>query len=114
MPFITEKQREERAGLADAIQAVTTIEPRQFANEIHAHVVRLMHEECLDVDTTLLRIEGILNSMQIHTCSGGNNVDGWKTRNVFLSPKQQRTIHAMLTLMLKMGGSFSPYADNTA
>lgn len=112
MPFLTEQQRAERAALTEAIAAVTSVEPRQFANDIHTNIVRLMHEEKLDVDATIHRMESVLNSLEIHTCSGGNNVDGWTTRNVRLSPKQQRTIHAMLSLMLRFGGRFSPHADD--
>ena len=111
MPYITEQQNSERETLEAAISTVTKVDPRQFANLIHNSVVVRIHEQGLTVDETLEQMKDMLASYDIQHCAGGNNFDGWKDRKARLSPKQQATIHGMLTLMLRMGGTFSPYED---
>ena len=110
MTYITDQQNQERETLAVAISTVTKVEPREFANQIHHNVVVMMHEEGLTVDDTLERMEIVLHDIEIDALTG-NNLDGWKYRTVYLTAKQQKTIHSMLELMLRMGGTFSPYQD---
>lgn len=108
MPFLSEAQRTERTLLADAIRSLAKPEPRQFGDMIHNHVVTLMHEEGADVDTVLDQLRFALADMEAETVVG-DNVDGWRRVRRGLTAKQQRVIHAWMTLALKSGMRFSPY-----
>ena len=112
MPFITDQQLEERAALEDAIRTVTKVEPRRFAQKIYEYIVTLKYEKDLDNNTILERLEHYMANLDVNASADGNRVDGWKMRYVRLSVKQQMKIHAWISFALKLGATFSPYAED--
>ena len=110
MPFVTDKQLEERKVLKKVVETVTKVEPMQWANEIHQ---RVLAYQVLNytVDSMIEKLDVFLKLHSIRTCTGGDNVDGWKHRTVELSEKQRKKILTVIELMLRTGGRFSDYDE---
>ena len=108
MPFVTDKQLEERKILKKVVETATKVEPTQWANEIHQ---RILAYQTLtkDVDEMVKSLDNHLKLHSVRTCTGGDNFHGWKDRTVELSEPQRKKIVAAIELMLKTGGRFSDY-----
>ena len=110
MPFVTDKQLEERKLLKKVVETVTKVEPMRWANEIHQRVLAYQ-TLTKSVDEMVKSLDNHLKLHSIRTCTGGDNVDGWKERNVELSETQRKKIVLAIELMLRTGGRFSGYDE---
>ena len=111
MPFVTDKQLEERKILKKVVETVTKVEPMQWANEIHQRILAYQELE-YDEDQMVEKLDTFLKLLSIKTCTGGDNFHGWKDRTVELSETQRKKIVTAIELMLKTGGRFSGYDDH--
>lgn len=105
MAMLTERQIHERILLKKAIETVTTVEPEQWAKKIHNRV-RLLFREGLNIDEVIDDLKESLDLFRVITCTGGDNVSGWKDRAVRLSDKQQKQILAWMEMALRFGMKF--------
>ena len=110
MPFVTDKQLEERKLLKKVVETVTKVEPMQWANEIHQRVLAYQ-TLTKSVDEMVKSLDNHLKLHSIRTCTGGDNFHGWKERNVELTEKQRTKIVLAIELMLRTGGRFSGYDE---
>ena len=110
MPFVTDKQLEERKVLKKVVETATKVEPTQWANEIHQRVLayQILTK---DVDEMVKSLDNHLKLHSVRTCTGGDNFHGWKDRTVELSEKQRKKIVTAIELMLRTGGRFSNYEE---
>ena len=105
MHLYTDQQLKERQWLEEAVATVTKVEPKQWTDAIHKEI-RFSIREGRNTEQILDNLEIALNFICIETCTGGNNLDGWKNRKVRLSKKQQEIILKWIKFAFMIGGQF--------